>query len=107
MDLTTLLVDAGLRLRVADGQLQVRGRRAAEATAKRVLRHKKVVTDWISTGRVVLDWADRSHVLRHPALCVRCSHPTFLADADGRPCHKVCAERETTKLLDTLTGARW
>jgi hypothetical protein len=45
--------------------------------------------------RIVLDWSHSSHYLKgdRPP-CRLCGKPTFLADDDGRPCHKICAERE-------------
>jgi hypothetical protein len=39
----------------------------------------------------VLDW--RAHKVGAPKPCRLCGAPAIMRDADGLPCHKVCAER--------------
>lgn len=39
----------------------------------------------------VLDW--RAHKVGAPKPCRLCGAPAIMRDADGQPCHKVCAER--------------
>jgi hypothetical protein len=45
-----------------------------------------------ATGRVVLDWSDPAHMLPYRQPCQLCGNLTYLADEEGRPSHKVCAE---------------
>jgi hypothetical protein len=42
----------------------------------------------------ILDWRDNSHWSPRDARCRLCNRMTPLRDDAGRPCHKVCAERE-------------
>jgi hypothetical protein len=43
---------------------------------------------------VHLDWSDPRHLLEESRPCRICGRLAMLADDRGRPCHKVCAERE-------------
>ncbi len=98
MELTALLAEAGhVGLRFAilrDGRLQIVGPRAAEPLARKLLDgYRGQLRDWLVCDRVALDWSDSSHWLgaRRPA-CVHCGAATCLADDNGQPAHKMCAE---------------
>ncbi len=98
MELTTLLAEAGhVGLRFAidvDGHLQIVGPRAAEPLARKLLDgYRDQLRDWLVCDRVALDWSDSSHWLgaRRPA-CMHCGAATCLADDNGQPSHKLCAE---------------
>lgn len=41
----------------------------------------------------VLNWRDRKHWHPDKRPCRLCGKTTHLRDENGRPCHKVCAER--------------
>ncbi len=98
MELTALLTEAGhvgLRFSIDDdGRLEIVGPRAAEPLARKLLdEYRDQLRDWLVCDRVALDWSDSSHWLggRRPA-CIHCGAATCLADDDGQPSHKLCAE---------------
>lgn len=46
----------------------------------------------MGSGPVVLDW--HKHKLGARLTCRLCPQKALMRDEQGRPCHKVCAERE-------------
>lgn len=51
-------------------------------------------TGQASRRTAALNWSGPGHVLSGRRPCRICRALTFLCDDQGRPCHKVCAERE-------------
>ncbi|MEU9516611.1 hypothetical protein [Micromonospora sp. NPDC048169] len=43
-----------------------------------------------------LNWS--SHATGDPLPCRICRKPAFMRDGEGRPCHKVCAERHAPEV---------
>lgn len=63
-----------------------------EITAELTLRKAEVLA-LLSTP--ALDW--RTHAVGRPAPCRLCGRPAMMRDADGLPCHKVCAEDDLAR----------
>lgn len=54
---------------------------------------------------MILDWSGH-RVLPWPRPCRLCGGPALMTDADGVPCHKVCAEAYAAYYPDDPEGYR-
>ncbi|MCX4550541.1 MULTISPECIES: hypothetical protein [unclassified Streptomyces] len=62
---------------------------------------RKPASDALPTGGL-LDWSDSAHYSTDPRLCRHCGVPTHLRDGQGRPAHKVCAERVLAQVMQVV-----
>lgn len=57
-------------------------------------RQRKVHEPYdLPDGSRALDWSDSSHYCPTSGPCRYCGNGTILRDSQGRPSHKVCAEK--------------
>lgn len=56
-------------------------------------------------ARVHLDWRDKSHYAPIGRACRLCGVDAHTLDAQGRACHKTCAEIEAAEELTAARGA--
>lgn len=101
MNVARLIADgraAGLRIEVDGDRLVVRGPREAGDLARALLARKVEVMAAL-TRPPALNWS--RHATGDPMPCRLCRRPALMRDAEGRPCHKVCAEQATP----TIGGA--
>lgn len=54
-------------------------------------------------GPAVLDW--RSHKVGARLKCRLCVEKALMRDGQGKPCHKVCAEREAAATAGTAAAS--